>query len=538
MKSLSPAEVASWIGEVAGDSAVEQLASTWTEFANYERPVVTFFGAFDTGKSSILRRLLVETGQPVPEWLTISARHETFTENLVEVAGCLMRDTPGLSPGGEDARSIHNSEIAREALGLTDILLVTLNPQLSTGERPELLEVLTSGWPATTVWFLISRADEGGIDPVLDQDGFASWSARKRDELRDSLRLDGDRRILVLVPDYAGLGSFEAQPDPSVWDLSRDWDGIDELLKCLAELAGEDLTTSRAAAEGRFWRQAARAHLAGVITTLEELKVSQDVADSSFQKRDLYVKRLDSLREAAKVSLDGAVEDAIRRASNRPLVDAEAVQEAVEPALEEWWQAQQVALARLRQDAIQALNHDHEGRGWATLGSLYRTFSAPESAEHHKGTSFVPRLGVFAKEAAEALQEADRIWRRRLSDRQKDPDEAKKLINQTGKLGLAGSIATAALPVALEVASWIEEGVQAKRDRERRDQERRRVEAEVRRVAAGAVDEAMKRLDPDLDGLRDEITAQTMGQQEADALKVAVGRASRLVARGKTLLAT
>ena len=80
--------------------------------------------------------------------------------------------------------------------------------------------------------------------------------------------------------------------------------------------------------------------------------------------------------------------------------------------------------------------------------------------------------------------------------------------------------------------------MQAKRDRERRDQERRRVEAEVRRVAAGAVDEAMKRLDPDLDGLRDEITAQTMGQQEADALKVAVGRASRLVARGKTLLAT
>lgn len=538
MKSLSPAEVMSWIGEVAGDSAVEQLASTWAEFASYEQPVVTFFGAFDTGKSSILRRLLVETGQTIPEWLTVSARHETFTDNLVEVAGCMMRDTPGLSPGGEDARSIHNSEIAREALGLTDVLLVTLNPQLSTGERPELLEVLAGGWPAPTVWFLISRADEGGVDPVLDQDGFASWSARKRDELRDSLRLDGDRRILVLVPDYAGLGSFEVQPDPSVWDLSRDWDGIDELLKCLTELPGEDLTASRAAAEGRFWHQAARAQLAGIVTTLDDLKVSQDVAESSLQKRDLYVNRLDSLREAAKVSLDGAVEDAIRRASNRPQVDAEAVQESVEPALEEWWQTQQVALARLRQDAIQVLDHDHEGRGWATLGSLYRTFSAPEAEERRIGPLFVPRLGVFAKEAAEALQEADRIWRRRLSDTHKDPEEAKKLINAPGKLGLAGSIVTAALPVALEVASWIEEGVQAKRDKEHRDQERRRVEAEVRRVAAGAVDEAMKRLNPDIDGLRDEITAQTMGQPEADALKVAVGRASSLVARGKALLAT
>jgi hypothetical protein len=53
-------------------------------------------------------------------------------------------------------------------VGLTDLLLVTLNPQLATGERPELLSVLAQEWPEDGIWFLISRADEGGVDPEFD----------------------------------------------------------------------------------------------------------------------------------------------------------------------------------------------------------------------------------------------------------------------------------------------------------------------------------------------------------------------------------
>ncbi len=161
---------------MSGAESVERLDSVWAEFASHEQPVATLFGAFDTGKSSILRRLLVDSGHQVPDWLTISARHETFTDQLVDLGGCIVRDTPGLSPGGQDARSLKNSQVARATLGLTDVLLVTVNPQLPTGERPELLDILAQGWPESCVWFLISRADEGGVDPTLDPVGFEEWA--------------------------------------------------------------------------------------------------------------------------------------------------------------------------------------------------------------------------------------------------------------------------------------------------------------------------------------------------------------------------
>ena len=143
MTPLPLEELRSWIGKVSGAESVEQLDSRWAGFAGGIRPVATLFGAFDTGKSSILRRLLVDSGQPVPDWLTVSARHETFADQLVEVAGCAIRDTPGLSPEGLDVRSLKNSQVARATLGLTDVLLVTLNPQLATGERDDLVKVLS-----------------------------------------------------------------------------------------------------------------------------------------------------------------------------------------------------------------------------------------------------------------------------------------------------------------------------------------------------------------------------------------------------------
>ena len=64
----------SWLSEASGADEVEGLDSQWADFASNTQPVVTLFGAYDTGKSSIIRRLLVDSGKPIPEWLTVSAR--------------------------------------------------------------------------------------------------------------------------------------------------------------------------------------------------------------------------------------------------------------------------------------------------------------------------------------------------------------------------------------------------------------------------------------------------------------------------------
>lgn len=534
MASESLSELSAWIGQVSGEDAVRELASSWDGYNRQHQPVATLFGAFDTGKSSILRRLLVESGEPIPAWLTITARHETFTDNLVEVDGCLIRDTPGLSPDGVDARSMRNSNVARSALGLTDVLLVTLNPQLSTGERPELLNVLAMGWPSKAVWFLISRADEGGVDPSLDPAGFGEWSEAKRGELRESLDLPDDARVFVVVPDYAGLGAFEPDPEPSVWDESRSWDGIAELRTALAELPSEDFSELRAAAQQRLWTQAVAARLPELAAALDDLTISRDTADASLQRRNIFLKQIDSLDDAAEASLSGAIEGAIRRAAANPRIDAESIKEAVDPVLEEWWQRQQIGLARIRKDALEEFEQQHESRGWSTLESVYRSFVEPDEPTKPKPLNFVPRLTKLAESAQTGLAGADQILRTRLA--QKSPEKAEEILGSVGKLGAAAQVAGAALPAVVQLASFVQDEAQAHLDKARRREEREQVRRAVGDVATDAARNAMNALRPEIAALKQAISAQAVPESDAGRLRDEVRFKSDLLVRGQSLL--
>ncbi|BAC19665.1 hypothetical protein HMPREF0290_2828 [Corynebacterium efficiens YS-314] len=539
MTSASAVEYQAWIREVSGESDFSRLASEWGDFAAEKQSVLTLFGAFDTGKSSILRRLLVDAGQPLPEWLTISARHETFAENAVRVNGCLIRDTPGLSPEGLDARSLSNSDIARSALGRTDVLLVTLNPQLSTGEHTELVNVLSHGWPKSDVWFLISRADEGGVDPTLDPEEFEAWSARKREELKQSLKLVDSARIFVLVPDFAGLGAYESNPTPSLWDPYRDWDGMAELTAALDDLAAQDLSPYRHSAELRFWRKAVISRIGDVQTSLDDLRVACEVADVSRQRRDSFLNQIDSLTSAAEASLAGVVEDAIQRAASRPEVDADSIRSAVDPVLDEWWQRQQAGLARIRQEAIQGLEQQREGQGWARFESVYLKFTQPESLDPEGKSSVVPKIEALSNKVASALHGVDRVLK---SDQAvKSPKKSADLLDATkkqslSKLALAAGIAEAALPVVLELAAMVEEKVQAERDRALQRDHREKVRAAVSNVVTDVACEAMRSLETEIDGLRHEVIAQTVDEAEVVRLNEASSEARSLLERGKKLI--
>ena len=534
MTPIPPKELRAWIGEVSGDEEVEQLDSAWAQFAEREQPVATLFGAFDTGKSSILRRLLVDSGQPVPDWLTISARHETFADQIIDVAGCAIRDTPGLSPQGQDIRSLRNSRVARASLGLTDVLMVTVNPQLATGERDELVQILSDGWPTSCVWFLISRADEGGIDPALDPVGFGEWAQRKREELRTSLALDEGVHIYVVIPDYGQTGAFETHPQPSIWDMSRSWDGMDELRAALVDLSGGDLTESRKGAEHRFWRGAMSERLPDVRARLADLKTSHDTARTSLDKKNLFLTQLDSLFAAAQVSIEGTIEDAIRRVLATPQVDAGSIQNNVDPVLEEWWQGQQSELLRIRQDAIRTFDQQREGRAWSTFESLYATRTQPAHEDTRETRSVTARFDKLGVKAVEGLQAADAV--RKAHHAVKHPSKVAEGSESTLDLGQFAGLGAAALPFLVELAGIVEEAIQTERDKARQRARRHQVEAEVTRIVKDAANNAMKRLRPDVEELRQEISDQTIGEREVRGLDAAVGAATDIVARGHALL--
>ena len=240
-----------WLAECLTRDEVAARVAAWERFVAGEQPVVTIFGAYDAGKSAIVRRLLVDAALEVPKWLTISARHETYEVNAVEFRGVTLRDTPGLAPGAEDARAVANTTQALEAVALTDVLVVVMNPQLATAERPLLLTVLGDEWPSGSVLMVISKLDSTSADPEYDLDGYHALAEDKVDELRRSLSLDPGIPVLVVVPDFEAAAGTQRQPDRSVWDESRSWDRMAELSDAIADVSRADLALLRSAAEER-----------------------------------------------------------------------------------------------------------------------------------------------------------------------------------------------------------------------------------------------------------------------------------------------
>lgn len=534
MTTGASADHRSWISEASGDAGVAKFKATWEEFAAGAKPVVTLFGAYDTGKSSILRRLLVDTGQTIPEWLTVSARHETFEPRAVEVLGCIVRDTPGVSPDGEDARSQSNSTAARETLGVTDVLLLTLNPQLSTGEHPELVEVLARNWPAGSVWFAISRADEGGSDPMSDPEGFEAWSLRKREELAESLNSSGQNPVFVVVPDYSGL------EDPSLWEASRPWDGMDRLRAALDDLATEDVAPLRAAAETRFWDQAVQRLIADLRDDLEDLTTSRDAATASNRRRNAFLAQLDSLQSAAETALKGTIRNAVHQVLNGTATDATAIETAIEPELEQWWLTHQTALTRIRKDAIKEIEVQDGSRAWKKLERVYHAAS-PDSddtgRDTRKLTSFVTDFVERLKTSVDSIDELLRA-----DQATKSPGTAAELLDGSSafkdkpawneKLTLAAGISNAVLPLITMATEQLDERL----DKERARKQRELLRSEVTQIAQDAARLAMQGFIPDIELLRAEISARTAGRELVDSLGDAVTRVSDLVSRGEALL--
>src|SRR4051794_34701376 len=106
MPNDDPAEqIRDWLHSLPGEGrGVDAVAARWNEFASTPMPVVTLYGGYDTGKSALLRRLLIDSGVEVPQWLVIGGVATTFEAQDVEFMGLRFRDTPGIVPGATDAR--------------------------------------------------------------------------------------------------------------------------------------------------------------------------------------------------------------------------------------------------------------------------------------------------------------------------------------------------------------------------------------------------------------------------------------------------
>ncbi len=463
-------EVQLWLMSLPASPASSEAVQAWDEFAQNTRPVVTFFGSYDTGKSSLLRRLVVDGGETVPDWLTISARHETFENNAIEVGECLLRDTPGFAVGAVDGRGESNSARALEAVGLTDIAIAVLTPQLVTSDRDLFQSLLDQNWPPGSLWFVISRFDESGGDPEYDRPGYEQLGEQKIAELRELFSLDPAVPIHVVAQDPFQEAGPDSTVPPAVWDQYREWDGMEALSNRLRQVTPRSLPELRSAAADRYWNRAVAATLDTLRADLAACEDSALVAKHGVARRDAWENELGAIDKAAQASLDGLVESVVDRWLALPHTPLAQLQTQIESSLTLWFTQNDAHLQRLQRSINKAVERDHRQPAWDGFASLVADLQdAPQQAAQSAakfgdraeqveeiGNHVLRVMKAFAREGDPQRKAAANATRAAAGNKAAAAGEKAP---QTGGPGLGQyiSAAEAALPLAIYVAGLIDE---------------------------------------------------------------------------------
>ena len=488
--------------------AAADFGEAWLAFARGLQPVVTVFGAYDTGKSSLIRRLLVDSELPVPDWLTISARHETFTTNEVDLGPVRLRDTPGVVPSATsgDARSGAHTGRAMRALGTSDALCVVLTPQLITAEKDIVSEVLALGWQ-DGVLCVINRFDEAGIDPEDDRAGYADLVKRKSAELRSALGLAGVPVFAVAADPFQTAGSVR-EPNRSVWDGFRDWDGIAELLDYLSALPAR-FALLRGGAEARYWRVVANDCLTAAAEQMASQRGALRETEAVTARVLLFTERLDAIIAAAEADLDGAIEEALVSGQRLGAAQHEELVGVVGEALQRWGARHNAALEKVaREFEVEvAVQSARPGADWVremfggSEGESVDEASAPKREKYAEGASKAGRLlreGLtkiherhLGMTLAEAGQEFSKAAQMNATDLKQyfaasggfksaeQMEQARKYLNVHAGIGVVG-------PLALELGGLLyeahQERAQAEARKKRREELRRAIKAAAEKM--------------------------------------------------------
>ncbi|KUG56408.1 hypothetical protein AVL62_16100 [Serinicoccus chungangensis] len=491
----------SWLGAYGDTDDLARARDTWEAF-DATPPTATVFGAYDSGKSSLLRRLLVDADIPVPDWLTISARHETFEASEITYRDIVLKDTPGVSPGSTDARGESNTATALKAIKTTDVLVVVVTPQLLTGERELVATALDLPWIEGALWFVISRFDEAGVDPDGDQDGYRQLADSKRRELEEELQRTLGRdlkpRVFVASPDPYGVGGPDQTPDPTLWDPFRKWDGMEEFATELASLPPSAVALRAAAAE-RFWIGEVREQLATLDAQEAEVEsVARTTSDLTARVEQLRA-RLGELRVSAHNDLNAAVGAVVDQAMTSSVLTEEGLKTRLTEALELWLERRGTELAALAQDMEQQLEQQVARPSWQGLKRLIEQLSVhlpkddpTRESKSHLGDYKKPLLELN-RDLAKATTDLKALFESKPTGTKKVAAEAAESsaekLTKAGKVFKSIDAATKVIPFALEAADLIGQINNDAKEAEAKVQRRAQIEQELEAIKDRAVAE-------------------------------------------------
>ncbi len=198
-------------------------------------------GDYSSGKTSFVKRLLIDAGLPLPETLEIRADPTTDHIYLYEWEQILLVDTPGL----QSTKEIHDN-IAIEAYPDASAVLYLLQPNLLVGST-SFIEKLLKGDRSLGIApkldrtiFVIHRSDELGTDPEIVPDEYMRLCERKKKELLLALASKGiqvkEDQVFCMSADPYQLVGNRRDVNSVQFDRFRAWDGFADFHKAIREI--------------------------------------------------------------------------------------------------------------------------------------------------------------------------------------------------------------------------------------------------------------------------------------------------------------
>jgi tRNA A37 threonylcarbamoyladenosine biosynthesis protein TsaE len=175
------------------------------------------FGDYSSGKTSFVKRLLIDAGLPLPDSLEVRADPTTDRVHIYEWEQIALVDTPGL----QSTKDSHGT-IVLDTYPDASAVVVLLQPNLlvgSTSGVERLLKGDRAGGLAPKLdrtIFVIHRADELGADPEAVPDEYVRLCERKKAELQQALvsrgiRVGEDRIFCMSADPYQTSSTASAR---------------------------------------------------------------------------------------------------------------------------------------------------------------------------------------------------------------------------------------------------------------------------------------------------------------------------------------
>jgi hypothetical protein len=297
------------IAKITGEDHLRQAVEDWQQHARRTSVVVAVHGPYDSGKSTLIKRILVEDGTGVPDWLAVSGRRETLSVSSVASQGIIYVDTPGTAGGNPE-----HDALAAEAVRTADVVVLVITPQL-LAEDAKWIRSFTAGtyystfplplFPDGSLLLMIAQSDTAGVDPVDSPDGFRALCRRKQQELDNMLALgQGESlpKVHIVSADPYGQVAGDPEPEPGDYVAAAEWDGVTQLRADLGA-SRERLDELRAAARIRYWCLAGKQTADAAGKEIVQLEPILEEAESRRAHRSQLGTSLTALDEAAVADL-------------------------------------------------------------------------------------------------------------------------------------------------------------------------------------------------------------------------------------------